>query len=1262
MICAGLGIAEEDESGNRIGYSKGEYCLDNLKDLLRFLRRDDPQTRDVFKQVCKWNIVSKDLIPIIEHCQDDRSFVLNAVKVLVFLTMPIEPTSNDISQQLECLWQLKSSITYSDVVAVIVSLLESPLESLECETFTEDDWKLVQLVLTLFRNVLAIQEISLQQKAEGSANQFLLLRERFLELLFNENVMDLILVITGNIGGSCGYLHQDNLLLLEIFHYIFISQEPELIAKARLKDFKVDDDTKASVGSLKSIMEEEEEKRRLSRARNMVRHSQFIGTFTQLTMDGSKTVVKGNPTSASRDSQLKLQKIHRGPIKRVAWDIGRLPSTKDKILELLHDFVSQFLSGGYNVLMQSIREEIVKEHHVIQKSDVIVFFRVAQFVTSFQYHKFLNSKQKMEADVFEVNKDGDCTIFKGDVCGPIAQTMNELMFQLVVSKWRNAFDGLKETKDYKFLSAAGSLMKTMICMLDLVLKLLPEDSKEPQTARILLYKLFYDQTDQGITQFLLSLIKIFDTHKQPKSDLADLIEMIHKIVRLMENLQARGTLRVSRKSRRKRKKSFNNKEAENEPQGDHVTLQNEIGISTSEQLADMRTSGKECRTNTNSNGKEGILIPAKVDEPEIYVSPRGNLKGSQPEMDNKSADHANDDQCYGTDGSSGEEQPDATAEVDFNVSTLISAFASNDIIHKCCWLLKFYKTNSTSTNHYIICILRRITDELELSPMLYQLSIFTIFHSILVEQNSCPSKEYVNIIDFLTTLVRRMLRKMKSQPLLFVEVLFLKTRRECHYINAEYLVHEIGSLKKESRNWENFSGDGENGSSQAKGWTLRSIADALGEDEADVVISHDLGCQNIEEGSDKAEGGITFISDDDTKRKKNYNMGQSMDHESEKAPRRKRRLVLGGEMEGKIKDLYEKFKDDWDCCRLIAEVLDPDGKVSRAQISNKLKQLGLKVAPRKKIRYGDEHEGEGQAVARVSDLHDSVDLEGSVLSRPLHTRKRVRAFSEDQETMIRSLYEKFKGHKRCSYMIAKALGAENEFSAVQVSHKLKQLGLRVPHNKTFEANQHLRDENHNDSFRDAAHDPDDETLLSLMNRKTKRPLLQSKYEKVSTSAISEQAAIANDFGDGATEGVMEWNISNQCRKLESAGMDVDVAFNHDCLNGTAEGEVTGMGSRNPLIVARVNNLDHSSDQQADDLLTILEDDVASIGSPRISPMRKIASKIPLGVSPANNLDHLSHQQSGHELEDSGDEVAPSASPKSVVMRRKLRMVLDLEDD
>lgn len=86
-----------------------------------------------------------------------------------------------------------------------------------------------------------------------------------------------------------------------------------------------------------------------------------------------------------------------------------------------------------------------------------------------------------------------------------------------------------------------------------------------------------------------------------------------------------------------------------------------------------------------------------------------------------------------------------------------------------------------------------------------------------------------------------MLKKMKNQPLLFVEILFWKNRRECHYINAEYLLHELGNAKKQSGAWGNVSEIGHTGSSQAKGWARRSIADALGEDEADVIISHEFG-------------------------------------------------------------------------------------------------------------------------------------------------------------------------------------------------------------------------------------------------------------------------------------------------------------------------------------------------------------------------------------------------------------------------------------
>ncbi|KAH9677423.1 Timeless family protein [Citrus sinensis] len=1145
VICAGLGIIEEDEKGNRIGYSKGEQCSENLKDLLRFLRRDDPQKREVFKQVCKWSIVSKDLIPIIEHCQDDRNLVLNSVKVLVFLTMPIESSSNDIPQQIEYLWGLKSAITCSDTVAVIVSLLEGPLENLEREAFTEDDWKLVQLVLTLFRNILAVQDIPLQQKAGGSAIQYVSLRDRFLELLFNENVMDIIIVITQHVCGSCGYFRQDNLLLLEIFHYIFMGQDPELIAKAHQRGSKTDGDTKDPLDSLKSIIAEEQEKRRLSRLHNLVLFRNLVTLVFSFEKDGSKAVFKGNPASASHNPIIKPHKGQKGMSKKIMWDQGSLPSTKDNVLELLYDFLNQFLSGSYNVLMQSIQEDIEKEAPAIQSSDIISFFRVAQFLVSFQYHKIAFSKPALEKEALEASTTefADSTLFKGNICGPIASTMDESMFKLVISKWQDASEDLKKTNNYKFMSAAGSLMKNMIRMLDLVLKSLPEDSKESQTARILLYKLFYDQTDQGLTQFLLNLIKMLDTHKQPKSDLADLVEMIYVLVRLTENLQARGALRVSRKSRKGRKKGTvkGNKETENELSGNHATIHNENCISNSGDLANSCIPQKEIVTDATSDGKEDTGIPFKVDDHEIAVQERGNLGGSQLQMDSRKSDHAENDHYCSTGDSSGDEQPTATNEVDFKVSTFLSAFANSSIIKKLCWLLKFYKSNSNRTNHYIIRMLRRITDDLELSPMLYQLSLLTVFYDILAEQKSCPSKEYENIVDFLTRL--------------------------------------------------------------AKGWARRSIADALGEDEADVVISHEFG----------------------------YPKMTSMKEESEKVSKRKRRLVLDEEWDMKIKDLYEKFKDDRNCSRCIAESLDPDGKVSAAQVSNKLKQLGVKVAPKRRGPYSgetstagpDQHEEDQCVMETKTSLHNSNNLDGSSLRHP-----------------------QFKHHKRCSYMIANALDAGNKFTSAQVSRKLKQLDLRAGPLKKSKTDMHLRDEEPNDSAIDKLHDSDQETLLSFRKR-----------NKHSGRLFHEESQVKNlkrRLSDGSDDETLSSVLKKSRKHLAEAEDDrlqTETVWNEESNDNTAvfitkhTMERDGCDQSSVIDVARTGEVISAS----------------HISLEGTSEAELIDSKT-LGVSHFNNEDDMEHQLMDDDFADSGGDAAAGGLMRSSVSRRKLRMVIDPEDD
>lgn len=48
--------------------------------------------------------------------------------------------------------------------------------------------------------------------------------------------------------------------------------------------------------------------------------------------------------------------------------------------------------------MESVRVDIEKEHHAIDNSDIVVFFRVTEFITSFQYHKFMDVKVRLIAN------------------------------------------------------------------------------------------------------------------------------------------------------------------------------------------------------------------------------------------------------------------------------------------------------------------------------------------------------------------------------------------------------------------------------------------------------------------------------------------------------------------------------------------------------------------------------------------------------------------------------------------------------------------------------------------------------------------------------------------------------------------------------------------------------------------------------------------------------------------------------------------------
>ncbi|WOK95730.1 hypothetical protein Cni_G04437 [Canna indica] len=1240
IICSGIGFAEEDESGALIGYTKGEFCLDNLKDLQRFLRRDDPQRRYVFKQICKWNTVSRDLVPLIEHYQSDRNLIINAVKVLVFLTMPIDHSSDNVAQQIEYLWDLKSAMTRHATIAVIVSLLEDPLCHLEQDTFTEDDWKLVQLVLTLFRNVLAIHDITLQQKSAGSATQFFCLTDKFLELMFQENVMDLILVLTQHLNDSSGYLQQDNILLLETFYYIFLGQEPELIAKFSKKSSKVNEDIINTVDSLKSLMEEEAEKRRITRLRNLERHSQFSGTFTRLCVDGSKTVFKRNPTSASGNDLIKVRNVQRGPLKRIAWDHGNLPSAKGNTLELLHEFSSQFLSGGYNVLMQSIYHDIMKECQSIQKADILIFFRVATFVLAFQHQKILISKepnmQELISDPSHENLCGDNTSFHGDVCGPVAATINEAMFKFVISKWLEAFDSLKETNDYKSLSAAGSLFKNMIGMLDLVLKVLPEDSKETHTARVLLYKLFYDQTDQGLTHFLLNMFKSFNTHKQPKSDLADLLEIIHIMLRLMEKLQARGTLRVARKSRKSRKKKISKGAEHTEADNfrEHINPRNSDDKDDNETREHISETLEESNNLEENQLTEPSLANEGVDQKGTsncnqvaeFATTLQNIGYNGDDMVPLGGEKANTNSIEHvheqTDSSSDDQLPE-TNEVDFNISRLVATFANNCVIHNLCWLLKYYRSNTVSTNHHIICMFRRICQDLDISPMLYQLSILRIFYDILADQKSSPSKEYASIVNFLTKFIRKMLKLFKDRPLLFVEILFWKTRRECHCISADALIADLSGLKNDDAVLSNGTN-----------FRQKSMADSLGDDEFMIPF----GLNNTRQLS--FDLLLCTLSRSQIKN----------------ASKRQRGYVFDQEQETTIKSLYDRYKDDRRCSRLIAEALDPEGNIAPVQVYRKLKQLGLHTMKRKKsagtdapLSTGDDPVEEAGAASTSTAIPRSLKEQGknSYPEASIRRRKRIQAFSRNQELEIKILFERFKHHKKCSYMIAKALDDDNTYTSSQVSRKLKELGLVVSKEKSPpEPGEHSKNKENSEKGLLL-----EETLLAIKNRK-KRSLRKEK-----PTVISQHVEMPEE--DNSGEETLR-NILNQRKRSKSTLTETA----HE--NVSPHKVIVSGDDSDEAVLATLFKVERQLDQsiQKEETGAALDNDAIEDEQQPNQPLEDEVDTVDdmtAGLGNPSNLDQ--DREVDFDLADSGDEMGyrPTPLPK-IGYKRNLKLVIDDEDD
>ena len=81
-LVSGLGSVKQLADGSA-AYVADEQCLDCLYDIQRFLRRDEPATRDVVCQLSDWNALRQHFVPLLVTYASKFDVAFNATKVRV---------------------------------------------------------------------------------------------------------------------------------------------------------------------------------------------------------------------------------------------------------------------------------------------------------------------------------------------------------------------------------------------------------------------------------------------------------------------------------------------------------------------------------------------------------------------------------------------------------------------------------------------------------------------------------------------------------------------------------------------------------------------------------------------------------------------------------------------------------------------------------------------------------------------------------------------------------------------------------------------------------------------------------------------------------------------------------------------------------------------------------------------------------------------------------------------------------------------------
>ncbi|KAL4855933.1 Protein timeless [Chlorella vulgaris] len=305
-------------------------------------------------------------------------------------------------------------------------------------------------------------------------------------------------------------------------------------------------------------------------------------------------------------------------------------------------------------------------------------------------------------------------------------------------------------KNWELQHASVPLLKEMLLALDLAR--VAGNAADRRAADRLQRRLLHDDLkESGLLPVLSRLIKGYNFRFQPRSHAVDLVETLHVVLGMLDRLTAAesGGFRVKAAARkgggggRRRKPATPAAEQpEDGEEGDAAEAAGEAQQQQQQQQQEPASAAKEAGSEQQGSPGGGDANQSGDDAAAERVG-----RGGDPL----------DDDAYD------EPRRQVTMEVSFEAARRVrQECAQPVIVHFYSWLLQGYRSNAAFTNHAILSFFRRIAEpqQLNLEPMLYQLSVLRLFESMLSDLSIKLNPDFAELLAFAKGTVRSLFARM----------------------------------------------------------------------------------------------------------------------------------------------------------------------------------------------------------------------------------------------------------------------------------------------------------------------------------------------------------------------------------------------------------------------------------------------------------------------------------------------------------------------